>query len=80
MKTSLIIEDGVFKDAKKESAKSGQSISMIISQWAVLGRAAWKKHKKQKKKIPPFKPVNLGKQKLDLSSRDVWMEIIDDSS
>ncbi|MDE0518491.1 MAG: hypothetical protein OXH36_02895 [Bdellovibrionales bacterium] len=46
MKTSLIIEDSVFKDAKKESAKSGQSISMIINEWAALGRAAWKKHKK----------------------------------
>ena len=79
MKTSLIIEDSVFKDAKKESAKSDQSISMIINEWAALGRAAWKKHKKQKK-TPAFKPVNLGKQKMDLSSRDVWMDTIDDNS
>ena len=80
MKTSLIIEDKVFKDAKKESAQSGQSVSMIISQWAALGRTAWKKRKQQKKALSPFKPVNLGKQKLNLSSRDIWLDTIDDST
>lgn len=75
MKTSLIIDNRVYEDAKKESASTGQSLSEIINQWAVLGRDLWKT---QKKRDFTFKPINLGKQKVDLSSRKDWMEALED--
>lgn len=78
MKTSLIIEDKVFKEAKKESVKSGKSISKIINQWVILGQNVWKKKRQEKKISSSFKPVNLGQQKLDLSSREKWMESLED--
>ncbi len=75
MKTSLIIDDRVYEDAKKESASTGRSLSEIISQWSALGRDLWKK---QKGKSIPFKAISLGEQKVDLSSRKEWMESLDD--
>ena len=75
MKTSLIIDDRVYEDAKKESASTGRSLSEVISQWTALGRDLWKK---QKRKASSFKPVNMGEQKIDLSSRKEWMETLDD--
>ena len=75
MKTSLIIDDRVYEDAKKESASTGRSLSEVISQWTALGRDLWKK---QKGKKSPFKPINMGEQKIDLSSRKEWMETLDD--
>jgi hypothetical protein len=76
MKTSLIIEDAVFEEAKREASKSGNSISEIISQWAALGRELWRK----KKEIPrkKFKPLDLGLEKIDLINRKEWMEDLDD--
>ena len=76
MKTSLIIEDAVFEEAKKEANKTGKSISVIISQWAALGREQWKLQKvlPQKK----FKPLDLGIEKIDLINRKDWMEDLDD--
>lgn len=75
MKTSLIIDDRVYEDAKKESASTGRSLSEVISQWTALGRDLWKK---QKGKTSSFKPANMGRQKIDLSSRKEWMETLDD--
>jgi len=75
MKTSLILDDKVYEDAKKESLKTGRSLSEIISQWTALGRDSWKK---QKKNNSTFKPANLGNQKLDLTNRKEWMEQLDD--
>ncbi len=75
MKTSLIIDDRVYEDAKKESATTGKSLSEVISQWAALGRGLWKK---QKGKSSAFKPINMGEQKVDFSSRKEWMETLDD--
>ncbi len=75
MKTSLIIDDRVYEDAKKESVTTGKSLSEIISQWTALGRDLWKK---QKGKTSTFKPISMGKQRIDLSSRKEWMEILDD--
>lgn len=76
MKTSLILDDRVFEDAKKESARSGQSISDIISQWAALGREVWRQKKTKSSK--KFKPLILGEEKVDLISRKDWMEALDD--
>lgn len=76
MKTSLILDDRVFEEAKKEAYKSGRSISEIVSQWAALGREVWRNKKSQNPKN--FKPMNLGAEKIDLTSRKEWMEDLDD--
>lgn len=76
MKTSLVLDDRVFEEAKKESLKTGKSVSEIISEWAAIGRDQWKKLKTKKTKS--FKPLDLGDQKIDLTSRKEWMEDLDD--
>lgn len=75
MKTSLIISDKICKEAKKESLKTGKSVSEIISQWAMLGYELVKKRKREPKK---FKPLKLGTQKIDLTCRKEWMEKLED--
>ncbi len=72
MKTSLIIDDKVFQDAKKEATESGKTVSEVISLWARTGREEWAKRKREKGK--DFKPVNLGEPQIDLSNRRNWME------
>lgn len=76
MKTSLILDDRVFEDAKKESHKTGRAISEIISSWASLGRDVWRQKKGNTTK--PFQPLNLGEEKIDLTNRKDWMEELDD--
>jgi hypothetical protein len=76
MKTSLIIDDRVFEEAKKEASKSGRSLSEIISQWAALGREVWRQKKRQN--LKKFKALNLGREKIDLTSRKEWMEDLGD--
>jgi hypothetical protein len=76
MKTSLVIDERVFEDAKKESLRTGKSLSEIISEWASLGRELWKK--KGTKKLNKFVPLNLGVQKIDLNNRKEWMESLED--
>ena len=76
MKTSLILDERVFEDAKKEAHKSGRSVSEVISLWAALGREAWRQKKGQSTK--KFKSLDLGAEKVDLTSRKEWMEDLDD--
>lgn len=76
MKTSLILDDRVFEDAKKESQKTGRAISEIISSWASLGRDIWRQKKGKASKS--FKPLNLGEEKVDLTNRKEWMEDLED--
>ncbi len=76
MKTSLILDDRVFEDAKKESHKTGKAISEIISSWASLGRDVWRQKKGKASK--PFQPLNLGEEKIDLTNRKDWMGELDD--
>jgi len=76
MKTSLILDDRVFEDAKKESHKTGKSISEIISTWSSLGRDLWRQKKGQPAK--KFKPLDLGSEKIDLTNRKDWMEALED--
>ena len=73
MKTSLIIDDKIFEDAKKESDKTGKTISEIISKWAQVGRELWKKEQKIKN-VKEFKARSLGKPMIDLTNRKNWME------
>lgn len=78
MKTSLILDDRVYEDAKKESHKTGKAISEIISSWASLGRDVWRQKKRKSSK--PFQPLNLGEEKIDLTNRKDWMGELDDDS
>lgn len=73
MKTSLIIDDRVFEDAKKEAGKSGKTISEVISKWAQVGREVDKQNRK-KQRPKEFKAKDLGAPQIDLSSRKDWME------
>lgn len=73
MKTSLIIDDKIFEDAKKESEKTGKTISEVISKWAQVGREFWKKEQKSKQ-VKEFKARSLGKPMIDLTNRKNWME------
>ncbi len=73
MKTSLVIDDRVFEEAKKEADKSGRTISEVISKWAQLGRESWKQSQKSQK-TRVFKAKDLGTPQVDLSSRKDWME------
>ena len=76
MKTSLILDDRVFAEAKKEAQKTGQSLSEVVSQWAALGREVWKQKKREKYR--KFKPLDLGPERVDLDDRKQWMEDLED--
>jgi hypothetical protein len=76
MKTSIILDDRVFEEAKKESMKTGQSFSEVVSHWASLGREVWLQKKKLKVKV--FKPIDLGPEKIDIKNRKDWMQELDD--
>lgn len=70
MKTSLILDDRVFADAKKESQRTGKAISEIISSWASIGRDIWRQ--KKRKPTKSFKALNLGPEKIDITNRKDW--------
>lgn len=74
MKTSLVLDDRVFEEAKKEAARSGRTISEVISKWAQLGRDVWRQNQKDQKSRKEFKPCDLGQLQIDLSNRKNWME------
>ena len=73
MKTSLVIDDRIFDEAKKEADKTGRTISEVISKWAQVGRDFLRDSNKNQK-IKQFKPKDLGSPKIDLSNRKNWME------
>jgi hypothetical protein len=72
MKTSLIIEDSLFKAAKEEADRLGKTVSEMISLWARAGREIMRKPPRRSSKL---KTVDLGgPSRIDLSSRKEWME------
>ena len=76
MKTSLVIEDSLFKAAREESLKGSKTISETISYWARIGREALKKSKMNPARS--LKTVDLGGAALvDLNSRRDWMDVLD---
>ncbi len=76
MKTSLVIEDSLFKAAQKEAQKTGGNISETISYWARMGREFLVK--KKKRSSLKFKPVDLKKPaQVDINCRRDWMDILD---
>lgn len=76
MKTSLIIEDSLYRAAKTEAERTGKTISQTISFWASAGRLALKGEKRKKKRVIPV--LNLGEPRLDLTSRRDWLDLLDD--
>jgi hypothetical protein len=76
MKTSLVIEDRIFEEAKKEADRTGSTISEVISTWARLGRDIWKEG--EKRKAIQFKAADLGEALLDISNRKHWMDDLDE--
>ncbi|MBI4366061.1 MAG: hypothetical protein HY543_04500 [Deltaproteobacteria bacterium] len=76
MKTSLILDDRVFQAAKRESQRSGRSLSALISDWARIGLETLKHTAKRKHR--QLKTVDLGgPARLDLNSRRDWMDTLD---
>lgn len=75
MKTSLNLDDYLFKAAKKEMQKTGKTLSETISLWARLGLEHLLKQKPQSGK--KLKTVDLGgPAMLDLSSRRDWRDLL----
>ncbi len=75
MKTSLLIEDGLFRAAKKEAQKRKKTLSEIISFWARVGRQMLSK---QKTKFKALKAVDLGgPSSVDINSRRDWMDTLE---
>lgn len=79
MKTSLVIDDKIFHEAKKEADETGTTISQVISRWAQAGREALRRAEKDKP-ARTFRPRKLGNPKIDLSSRKNWMEELERDS
>ena len=74
MKTSLILEDRLFREARKEAQARGKTISETISHWARVGWETLKKGQKGRRRL---KAVDLGGPALvDLSSRRDWMDTL----
>lgn len=75
MKTSLILEDSLFDDAKREAQRTGKTISQTISEWARAGRDA-KKAEKPKERIVPTLDTG-GPARISLDRRSEWMDELD---
>lgn len=77
MKTSLNIQDSLFKAAQEEAKKNKSTISELISTWARIGREALMKQK-EKRTVRQLMSRDLGgKAFIDLSSRRDWMDALD---
>lgn len=76
MKTSLNIDDRLFKAARREAQKSGKNLSETITAWARIGQQALKRRGRGGRKL---RTVNLGgPSSIDLSSRRDWMDSLDE--
>ena len=75
MKTSLIIDDSLYEDAKKVAQRTGRSISATISEWARIGR---KLERQRSRRKPALAPVDLGRPLMSIDSRDATTDALDD--
>ncbi len=75
MKTSLVIDDRIFREAQRDSRAKGKTISETISHWARVG---WETLRQAKKTNQPFKAADLGgPAQVDLTSRRDWIDSLD---
>lgn len=76
MKTSLVIDDSLFRAAQEEAHRTRKTLSETLSHWARVGWEALRKRKSPSRKI---KPLNLGGQaRINLASRKAWMDELDE--
>ena len=76
MKTSLVIDDRLFREARREAHREGTTLSELISRWARIG---WETLKKTHRAKGEFKAANLGgPSKIDLRFRRDWMEALEE--
>jgi len=77
MKTSLNIEESLYKAARGEALRTGRPMSEIISRWAAAGRKALLKEVKGGKRT--LNSVDLGgPSQIDLSSRRDWYDSLEE--
>lgn len=76
MKTSLNIEDSIFKAARREAERLGKTVSEVVSYWARVGRETLtKRGRQQLRKVPA---VDLGgPASVNLNARRDWMESLE---
>ncbi|MBI2605323.1 MAG: hypothetical protein HYW49_04505 [Deltaproteobacteria bacterium] len=72
MKTSLVLSDYVFKQAKKAADASGKTISDVIDSWA---RSGLELSSKRKRKPATYRALDLGIPLVDLNSRREWADL-----
>lgn len=77
MKTSLNLEDSLYRAAQAEARRSGKSVSQTISEWARAGREFLLRDREKRKKPTLTAAENCGELILDVSSRKHWMEVLD---
>ena len=75
MKTTLVLDDALFDEAKRLAHKSNRSISAIISERANLGRSIEKQRRPEKHSL---QTVDLGAPLMSFDSRDAVMEALND--
>lgn len=76
MKTSLIIEDSLYHQAKSFALKTGMTISEVISSWARVGMERSRERKKVD--LGSLKAVDLGEPLIgELHSRRDWIDLLD---
>ena len=75
MKTSLNLDNYIFKAAQKEAQKTGKTLSETISLWARTGFEHIRQQKTRSHKTP--QAVDLGgPASIDLSSRRDWRDLL----
>lgn len=82
MKTSLIINDHLFREAQKVSLKEKRTVSDTINEWARAGYDLIRKKKRalrsHARRIPA---LNLGgPAQVDFNSRRQWMDELDNGT
>mgnify|MGYP001766763521 CR=1 FL=1 len=79
MKTSLNIDDILFKEAGEEARREGKTIGETISGWARAGRRALLEKRRAAKRRKAPRAVDLGgPAMIDLGSRRDWMDSLED--
>lgn len=76
MKTSLVLDDRLFRAARQEAQRNGKTLSETISHWARVGWEALRRERTTRRTT--FHAVDLGgAAAIDLHSRRDWMDTLD---
>ena len=77
MRTTLIIEDQLFRELKKRAAEEKRSLSEVTQEALRLGLAK-RQHARQAKRIK-LRAYSMGKPLVDVADRDRLYEVLDRS-